>query len=115
MPAGSLTAAATNLSMFGLFLQADFVVKTVIIVLALASVWSWAIIFEKVMLLRSATEDAKNLNLNSGRAGLWTKCSISWNQNRSGWIRCRPFLSPPCANGAVLPALWDQAACTAPA
>ncbi|MGN1080348.1 MAG: MotA/TolQ/ExbB proton channel family protein, partial [Alphaproteobacteria bacterium] len=59
MPAGSLTAAATNLSMFGLFLQADFVVKTVIIVLALASVWSWAIIFEKVILLRSATEDAK--------------------------------------------------------
>lgn len=59
MPAGSLTAAATDLSMFGLFLQADFVVKTVIIALASASVWSWAIIFEKVMMLRSATEDAK--------------------------------------------------------
>ena len=59
MPASSVTTAAASLSMWGLFLQADFVVKTVIIILAMASVWSWAIIFEKVMLLRSATEDAK--------------------------------------------------------
>ena len=59
MPAGSVTTAAASLSMWGLFLQADFVVKTVIIILAMASIWSWAIIFEKIMLLRSATEDAK--------------------------------------------------------
>ena len=59
MPAGTLTTVASNLSIAGLFLQADIVVKTVIIILAMASVWSWAIIFEKVMLLHSATEDAK--------------------------------------------------------
>lgn len=58
MPAASLAPTATDLSMFGLFLQADFVVKTVIIVLAMASVWTWAIIFEKVMLLRSANDAA---------------------------------------------------------
>ena len=59
MQTAALQAAATNLSMLGLFLQADFIVKTVIIALVMASVWSWAIIFEKVMLLRSAREDAR--------------------------------------------------------
>ncbi len=44
--------------MFGLFLQADFIVKAVIILLISASVWTWAIIFEKVMLLRSANDAA---------------------------------------------------------
>ena len=58
MPAATLQTAATNLSMWGLFLQADFIVKTVIIALVMASVWSWTIIFEKVMMLRSAREDA---------------------------------------------------------
>jgi biopolymer transport protein TolQ len=38
--------------MWGLFLQADIVVKAVMIGMVLASVWCWAIIFEKVMRLR---------------------------------------------------------------
>lgn len=36
-----------DLSMWGLFLQADLVVKLVMMILIFASVWSWAIIFEK--------------------------------------------------------------------
>lgn len=36
-----------DLSIWGLFLQADMVVKLVILALVLASVWCWAIIFEK--------------------------------------------------------------------
>ncbi|MCB9991841.1 MAG: protein TolQ [Rhodospirillales bacterium] len=36
-----------DLSMWGLFLQADVVVKFVMLVLMMASVWSWAIILEK--------------------------------------------------------------------
>ncbi len=60
MQAGTMQAVASaNLSMWGLFMQADFIVKTVMILLMTASVWSWAIIFEKVMLLRSAQEAAK--------------------------------------------------------
>ncbi len=39
--------AAHDLSMIGLFMQADLVVKAVMLVLIFASVWSWAIIFEK--------------------------------------------------------------------
>ncbi len=40
-------SVAHDMSMWGLFLQADLIVKSVIISLVGASVWSWAIIFDK--------------------------------------------------------------------
>jgi biopolymer transport protein TolQ len=43
---------ATDLSVWNLFLNADLIVKLVILMLVLASVWSWAIIFEKFIRLR---------------------------------------------------------------
>jgi len=51
-------AATHDLTMWGLFLQADFVVKFVMLVLLLASVWVWAIVFEKVVALRRANRQA---------------------------------------------------------
>jgi biopolymer transport protein TolQ len=41
-----------DLSMWGLFLRADIIVKIVLLILLSASFWSWSIIFEKVMRLR---------------------------------------------------------------
>jgi biopolymer transport protein TolQ len=41
-----------DLSVWGLFLQADIVVKIVMLLLIMASLWCWAIIFEKVMRMR---------------------------------------------------------------
>lgn len=38
-----------DFSAWGMFMQADYVVKTVIILLVLASIWAWAIIIEKAM------------------------------------------------------------------
>ncbi|MDA5194009.1 MotA/TolQ/ExbB proton channel family protein [Govanella unica] len=46
-------ADAQTLSLTGLFLQADMVVKAVMILLALASLASWSIIFEKLRRFRS--------------------------------------------------------------
>ena len=43
---------ASNLSLWGLFLQADIVVKLVMLILILASIWCWAIIIEKLFLSR---------------------------------------------------------------
>ena len=40
-------SAPTDLSIVGLFIQADIVVKLVMLVLVSVSVWSWAIIFSK--------------------------------------------------------------------
>ena len=50
--------SAANLSLLGLFLQADIVVKLVMLVLLFASVWVWTIIIEKVMTLRRVNREA---------------------------------------------------------
>jgi biopolymer transport protein TolQ len=48
-----LTGSITHdLSIVGLFLQSDAIVKLVMLILLLASFWSWAIIFDKVMRIR---------------------------------------------------------------
>ena len=44
----TLTVTSHDLSIWGLFLSADIVVKAVMLSLILASVWSWTIIFEKL-------------------------------------------------------------------
>ncbi len=51
-------AATSDLSLLGLFLQADWVVKGVIVLLLLASIWVWAIVFEKTTALRRANKAA---------------------------------------------------------
>ncbi len=42
------------MSLWGLFMQADIVVKIVMLMLIVASVWVWAIVFEKVTTIRRA-------------------------------------------------------------
>src|SRR5213075_2996581 len=53
------TQAVTHFSIWGLFMQADMVVKLVIIGLGFASLWSWAIIFDKSVRLRSLFNQAE--------------------------------------------------------
>lgn len=50
--------AAHDLSLWGLFLQADWVVKGVMIGLLLASIWVWAVVFEKLASLRRVNKAA---------------------------------------------------------
>ncbi|MEL6373662.1 MAG: protein TolQ [Pseudomonadota bacterium] len=50
--------AHSDLSFLGLFLQAHIVVQVVMIGLLIASVWSWAIIIEKLMAFRRARRAA---------------------------------------------------------
>ncbi|MGI4941943.1 MAG: protein TolQ [Janthinobacterium lividum] len=51
-------AAGGDLSLITLFLQADLVVKTVMLLLLLASIWVWAIVFEKTATLRRVNRAA---------------------------------------------------------
>ncbi len=51
-------AATGDLTIWSLFIQADIVVKLVMIALLLASVWVWAIVFEKVTSLRRVNRAA---------------------------------------------------------
>ena len=51
---------ATDFSLVQLFLRADFVVKSVIIILIAASVYSWALIFEKQRLFKKIEKSTSN-------------------------------------------------------
>lgn len=50
MMAGSV--GADQFAIMSMFLRADIVVKTVMVMLVLASIWCWAIIFEKLLTVR---------------------------------------------------------------
>jgi biopolymer transport protein TolQ len=56
--AAPLAPAGANLSLWNLFLEADIVVKLVMLILLLASVWVWAIIIEKSITLRRVNKEA---------------------------------------------------------
>ena len=43
---------STDFSLMQLFLRADFIVKSVIVILIAASIYSWALIFEKYKLFK---------------------------------------------------------------
>ena len=62
MPEGvtatNLAPLAHDLSLWSLFLQADWVVKSVMVMLLLASVWVWAVVFEKAMAMRRLNKAA---------------------------------------------------------
>ena len=52
-------ASNTDFSLISLFLRADLIVKSVIIILILSSIYSWAIIFEKIRLFRKINKSAE--------------------------------------------------------
>jgi len=52
-------AVVHNFSMIGMFMQADWVVKLIMIMLLMASFWCWAIIFEKWYMFRNVKAKAE--------------------------------------------------------
>jgi biopolymer transport protein TolQ len=52
-------ASNTDFSIIGLFLRADIIVKSVIIILIASSVYSWAIIFDKIIMFRKINKNAE--------------------------------------------------------
>ena len=56
--AANLAAAGVDFSLWGLFVQANLVVKLVMLGLLAASVWVWAVVFEKIVTLRKANAAA---------------------------------------------------------
>ncbi|MEL6782411.1 MAG: protein TolQ [Pseudomonadota bacterium] len=72
MESEGLQQAATesSFSLMGLLLEADLVVKLVLIALLIASIWSWAVVVEKLFSLGGARKKAKAFEESfwSGRA-----------------------------------------------
>jgi biopolymer transport protein TolQ len=56
--AANLAAPAGDLSLITLFVQADIVVKLVMILLLFASIWVWAVVFDKIVALRRVNRAA---------------------------------------------------------
>jgi biopolymer transport protein TolQ len=52
-------ASNTDFSIFKLFIRADFIVKSVIIILIASSIYSWAIIFEKIKLFKKINQSTE--------------------------------------------------------
>ena len=59
---------AATLSVVTLFLNADIVVQTVLVLLLLASIWSWAVIIEKLSRLAAARRSAVTWEAHAGAA-----------------------------------------------
>jgi biopolymer transport protein TolQ len=53
-------SVAHDLSVWGLFAEADIVVKVVLVILLFASFWTWAIIFEKALRMRRLKSRAED-------------------------------------------------------
>ena len=68
-----------DFSMWSLFMRADLIVKSVIVILLLASVWCWAIIFEKMMGLRKLNAGATRFE-----QAFWSGVSLEELYNRTG-------------------------------
>ncbi len=66
--AGSVSG---DLSIWGLFLRADPVVKAVIFALLAASFWSWAVIFEKILRIKKIRRQADQFE-----AAFWSSDSL---------------------------------------
>ena len=52
-------ASNTDFSIISLFLRADFIIKSVIIILIVSSIYSWAIIFEKMKMFKKINKTTK--------------------------------------------------------
>jgi biopolymer transport protein TolQ len=90
-----------DLSILGLFLQADIIVKVVMLLLLAASFWSWAVIFDKLMRLRRLRRDA-----DAFEEGFWSGGSLDDLYDRIG---ARP-LDPMSAIFAAAMREWRRSA-----
>ncbi|HTH97188.1 MAG TPA: MotA/TolQ/ExbB proton channel family protein, partial [Stellaceae bacterium] len=78
VPAGAAPPPA-DLSMLSLFLQADVIVKVIMVVLLIASFWSWAVIFDKWLKLRRLKREA-----DAFEESFWSGGSIDTLYDRIG-------------------------------
>ena len=68
---------ATDFSLWNLFLRADFVVKFVIILLIISSIFSWALIFDKFKLFKTINKTTEDFEKKFWKA----KSAESFNNN----------------------------------
>ena len=70
---------SVDMSMIGLFLAADPIVKFVMFLLVSASIWGWAIIFSKIALFRKQRKTMAEFD-----EDFWSGCSLEDLYNKTG-------------------------------
>ena len=78
----NITSENVDFSMFALFMSADLVVKSVILILIFASIYSWSIIVSKLMRLRKLKQMEKEFD------------EIFWSGNSFEDLYCLLYTSP---------------------
>ena len=91
MDTQNLAEAAQQMSMWDMVWSSDTVTKAVMIGLIAASVWSWAIIIEKIGTLRQVKQRSRSFE-----SKFWSGGSLDRLYDS---IRCLPCLLPPCGSG----------------
>lgn len=79
-------AKAHEITMWGLFWQADLIVKSVMLMLLVASVWCWAIIIEKLMRIRRL-----NAQADAFEESFWSGGSLDALYDRIGQLPSDPM------------------------
>jgi biopolymer transport protein TolQ len=94
-------AAPHDLSIVTLIIQADLIVQIVLVLLMLASFWSWAVIFDKIMKVRRLRRDAESFE-----ESFWSGGSLDDLYDRVG---ARP-MDPMSAVFAAAMREWRRSA-----
>ena len=82
-------ASSADFSLMNLFIRADIIVKSVIIILIACSVYSWAVIFEKFKLFKKINQSSEEFETK-----FWnSKSAESFYNNLPGNISCLLYTS----------------------
>lgn len=84
--ATELATVALDFSPWGMFVQADSIVKSVLILLLVASIWCWAIIFQKILRFRRVTAMAEEFEQE-----FWSGKSLDELHKRVGEVLDNPM------------------------
>jgi biopolymer transport protein TolQ len=87
-PIQTAATATTDLSMWNLFMEADLIVKAVMVALVLISFWCWAIIFDKLFRLRGLMRRAEQFE-----ESFWSGGSLEELYDRIGSRPADPMSS----------------------
>ena len=87
-PIQTAAVATSDLSMWNLFMEADIIVKAVMVALVLVSFWCWAIIFDKMFRLRGLMRRAEQFE-----ESFWSGGSLEELYDRIGSRPADPMSS----------------------
>ncbi len=82
----TLEESSSNFTLMSLFLDADIIVKSVIIILIFASIWSWTIIFAKFSTLKNLFKEADDFE-----ESFYSSSTLQKLSNKLGSAPKNPF------------------------